>query len=395
MRLAHLADLHLGFRRYERLTSRGLNQREADTGLAFTRAIDGIIAAKPDAVVVAGDVFHSVRPTNSAIVLAYREFDRLRKALPDAPIVVIPGNHDTPRSTDSVTLFGLLHDLGLQVVVGNQPRWFSFPEKGVAFLAVPHAAVFVNPRPALEPIAEERYQVLIIHGDAPWAMAAASKEMEAGGAVLERSEIEAEGWSYVALGHYHVQVKVAERAWYSGALEYVSPDSWGELREEKRLGITGKGWLMVDLETGAVVRHPIEPPRRVLDLLPINASGMNAGEVDLALGNAVSAISGGLPGVVARQVVQNIPKATARLLNHARIRAWKSEAVHLLLELRHPQVENRRVGSGAPGQKRTLREILKESLEENPLPPDWDRQEFVREGLRLLDQVDTTLEEAD
>ena len=41
--------------------------------------IDGIIAERPDAVIVAGDLFHAVRPTNSAILHAFREFTRLRK----------------------------------------------------------------------------------------------------------------------------------------------------------------------------------------------------------------------------------------------------------------------------------------------------------------------------
>jgi hypothetical protein len=30
LRLVHLADLHLGYRQYQRLTPRGINQREAD-----------------------------------------------------------------------------------------------------------------------------------------------------------------------------------------------------------------------------------------------------------------------------------------------------------------------------------------------------------------------------
>ena len=34
MKLAHLADLHLGFRQYDRQTARGGNQREADVAEA-------------------------------------------------------------------------------------------------------------------------------------------------------------------------------------------------------------------------------------------------------------------------------------------------------------------------------------------------------------------------
>ncbi|HRP08508.1 MAG TPA: metallophosphoesterase, partial [Gemmatimonadales bacterium] len=92
MRLAHLADPHLGYRRYTRLNARGRNQREVDVGLAFSRAISGVIEARPDAVIVAGDLFEQVRPTNSAILAAFREFARLRQGLPGAPVILIAGN---------------------------------------------------------------------------------------------------------------------------------------------------------------------------------------------------------------------------------------------------------------------------------------------------------------
>ena len=35
----------------------------------MARAIEATIALRPEAVVIAGDVFHSVRPSNSAILL--------------------------------------------------------------------------------------------------------------------------------------------------------------------------------------------------------------------------------------------------------------------------------------------------------------------------------------
>ncbi|HTC24368.1 MAG TPA: metallophosphoesterase, partial [Gemmatimonadales bacterium] len=96
MKLAHIADPHLGARQYHRQTPSGINQREADVAHAFRTAIDDVIAARPDAVIVAGDLFHTVRPTNAAIVFAFAQFQRLREALPDAAMVLVAGNHDTP-----------------------------------------------------------------------------------------------------------------------------------------------------------------------------------------------------------------------------------------------------------------------------------------------------------
>ena len=101
MRLAHLADVHLGFRQYHRQTPQGINQREADVAQAFRRAVGDVIAARPDVVIVAGDLFHSVRPVNAAILESFSQFRRLREGLPEAPIVLIGGNHDTPRSVET------------------------------------------------------------------------------------------------------------------------------------------------------------------------------------------------------------------------------------------------------------------------------------------------------
>ena len=49
---------------------------------------------KPDVVLIAGDVFHAVRPPNPAILHAYLEFSRLVRELPGIPIILIAGNHD-------------------------------------------------------------------------------------------------------------------------------------------------------------------------------------------------------------------------------------------------------------------------------------------------------------
>ena len=104
------------------------------------RAIDGVIEARPDAVVVAGDLFHSVRPTNAAIVFAFRQFQRLREALPEAPVVLIAGNHDTPRSTETGSILRLFEELGVDVA-SDEARRFVYPALDLSVLAVPHQAL--------------------------------------------------------------------------------------------------------------------------------------------------------------------------------------------------------------------------------------------------------------
>src|SRR5207249_1073029 len=150
MRLAHLADLHLGFRQFDRQTPKGTNQREADIAEVFRRAVDDLLEQQPDLIVIAGDIFHSVRPTNAAILFFFRELHRLRTGLPASPIVAIAGEHDTPRSTETGTILRLYEALGVDLAI-EEPRRIVYPKLDCAVLAVPHQALAQAERPALRP----------------------------------------------------------------------------------------------------------------------------------------------------------------------------------------------------------------------------------------------------
>src|SRR6185437_4538973 len=147
MRLVHLSDLHLGYRQYQRLTPGGLNQREADVAQAFRRAVDGIIALAPDLVLFGGDIFHTVRPTNPAILHAFQQLTRLRTALPEAVIVMIAGNHDTPRAAETGCILRLFGPLGFHVIDAG-PERLSFPDRQLSIFAVPDA---LGARPSMTP----------------------------------------------------------------------------------------------------------------------------------------------------------------------------------------------------------------------------------------------------
>ncbi|MEO8140871.1 MAG: metallophosphoesterase [Gemmatimonadota bacterium] len=386
MKLAHLADLHLGFRQYHRQTANGLNQREADVAQAFRRAVDQVIVARPDVILVAGDVFHSVRPTNPAILFAFHQFQRLRDALPDAPLIILSGNHDTPRSTETGSLLELFETLGAEVVAA-EPRRLAFPALDLSVLAVPHTALIGTERPELRPQGAEAHQVLMLHGEVEGIFPTDRTAVEYGGAMVSPGELANGGWSYVALGHYHVQREVSPRVWYSGALEYVSPNPWGELADEREHDIHGKGWLLVDLPSGAVQRMPVVPARRVIDLPPIDGEGHSAVELDRALTGALATIDGGYTDQVVRQIIRNVPRHVGREMNHVAIRGFKAEALHFQLDLRRPE-SHREVGVGAPGRRQTLPELVEDYFARRLLPGDVDREAFVRTGTELMAAVE-------
>jgi exonuclease SbcD len=389
VKLAHIADPHLGIRQYHRQTSSGINQREADVARAFRLTVDDVIAATPDAIVIAGDLFHSVRPTNAAIVFAFRQFQRLREALPHAPIVLIAGNHDTPRSVETGSILRLFEELGVEVAT-DQARRLVYPALDLSILAVPHAALLSPEPPTLQPEGSQKRHLLIAHfeveGEYPFERGAA----EYGGAVVNRRELHLDDWTYVALGHYHTQHRVSQNAWYAGALDYVGPNLWGERADERDHGDHGKGWLLVDMDAHSVERHPIPRVREVIDLDPIWAEGKSAESVDELILARVQAVPGGIADQIVRLRVYDIPRHIARELHHSHIRGFKAEALHFHLDLRRPEI-HRTVGAGAPGRRQTLPELVGSYLEARPLPAELDRDAFVRLGRELMDSVERDL----
>jgi DNA repair protein SbcD/Mre11 len=396
VKLAHLADLHLGFRQYARQTPQGINQREADVAGAFRRALDGVIAEQPDAVLIAGDLFHSVRPTNTAILDAFNQFRRLRHALPAAPIVVIAGNHDTPRSVETGTILKLFEAVeGVHVAALDANR-FVFPELDLAVLAVPHAAWVGAPRPALERDPAVRWNVLMVHGEVAGLLPHTDPGLEYGGAVFEPKELAAGGWDYVALGHYHIATAVAPNQWYAGAPEFVSTNPWGEAREAGNAGAPGrKGWLSVTLggRKGCdVAFREVTPARRVMDLEAIDASGRTPEEVDGLIARHAQ-VRGGIAGQIVRQVVRNIARNTARDLDHAAIRALKADALHYQLDLRRPE-PMRTVGVAAPGKRQTLPELVTAYLRDRRLSPGVDRERLIALGRGYVEDAERAQEES-
>jgi len=384
VKLAHLADLHLGFRQYDRQTPRGGNQREADVAEAFRRAVDDLLVQRPDLIVFAGDIFHSVRPTNPAILFLFQQLHRLRTGLPDAPIVMIAGEHDTPRSVETGTILRLYEALGVEVVV-DRASYLTFAKLDCSVFAAPHQAVVQPERPALRPQRGTTCNVLLLHGQLP-GLGEQRGTAEYGGALINQHDLAPAQWDYVALGHYHVAQQVAANAWYSGSLEYVTPNPWGQLQDEEEQGRRGKGYLLVELPGARVTFRPIAPARRHFELSAIDGHGLSARELDQHIAAAVGAAKPPIDDQVVRLLVWNVARATARDLDHAAIRQYKARALNFHLDLRRPE-EHRVIGVGAPGRRHTLPDTLREFLGRRPLDADLDRDEFVRLGVEYLERV--------
>ncbi len=402
MLIAHLADLHLGYRAYHRLAPGGVNQRERDVSEALGRAIEQVIEMRPDLVLVAGDVFHTVRPSNSAIMDGFRLFLRLRAGLPGVPVVMIAGNHDSPRSIDAGSILRLLAEIPDIHVVDDVARAVRLTEPDVSVFCLPHAALVGDDPPALRPDPESGTNVLMLHGTVSGTGVDEQllRMVEYGGAHLERSALDEEAWDYVALGHYHNATRIASNFWYAGATERTATNIWAEAD-------TRKGWVLYDTETRTGEFRDVKT-REVVDLPRFSArrpvadeSGavvdewLTAEEIDERIRSAVAELPGGVDGKVVRLVITDMPRELFRELDHGQIRALKAEALHFQLDARRPETR-RRAASDEP-QRRTLEEEVELFLAGwEPSTPGVDRERLLTLGAAYLaateDWRDTELE---
>ena len=298
-RILHISDLHLG----KSLRSRDLSEDQAHT-------LEKIVAAaqseRPDLVLVAGDVFDRSIPSEVAQTMFGRFMADLRNALAtEAKILIIPGNHDSPRRVAFAA--ELFETVGIHLVSEIRTKPAIVLEKAGSRLAVwalpfvTHGLYHEFKRRASS--SEHQYATasssietnIESASDAPeplavsdGSMASRLEELIAAfrphfaefdaniivahcyvrGASLSESDTDFLGGSeavpvslfddfdYTALGHLHRQQRLSRSVWYAGAPMAMSfGDGDGE-----------KGVLSVELEGGRrtprVTPISIEPIRK-------------------------------------------------------------------------------------------------------------------------------------
>ena len=97
--------MHLGYSQY------GLEARRKDFDKAFQEMVDRTVTLKPDFVVIAGDLFHHARPSNSTLENAIQSFSRLRDA--GIPVLTVDGSHDSAPNMLTGTILNPLDSAGL------------------------------------------------------------------------------------------------------------------------------------------------------------------------------------------------------------------------------------------------------------------------------------------
>jgi DNA repair exonuclease SbcCD nuclease subunit len=104
MLVSHISDLHLGYAQF------GLEEREEDVYQTFHEAIDVSIREGVGLVILAGDLFHTPRPSGKAVITLGKALKKLKEK--EIPAAFVLGEHDISRLRD-VPFAYIYSNLGL------------------------------------------------------------------------------------------------------------------------------------------------------------------------------------------------------------------------------------------------------------------------------------------
>ena len=265
MMFIHLADTHLGFSEFNKVDPKtGINQRELDIYQAFEWAVDYILKTKPRFVIHAGDLFDTPRPPNRTISFALNQFKKLSQA--KIPLILISGNHSTPRMSVSGSIFE-----SFKILPDIYPVYKGGYEKievgDFSIHCVPHCPTEGIMKKNIESvrIGKNRKNILVTHagisGDQSYQTGEFNEQK------IPLKLVQNNRFSYIALGHYHRFQKIAENAYFSGATERFS------FRHAKYK----TGFLQVDIKN--FKPKFIESPSRPMDRFNLNCENEGAGKI--------------------------------------------------------------------------------------------------------------------
>ena len=269
MKLFHLSDLHLG----KRLCEQSLLEDQREILRRILAILDD---ERPDAVLIAGDVYDKPVPPAEAVQL----FDEFLAQLAgrQTPVFVISGNHDSPERiafggrlmrasrvymapvydgrVEPVTLtdeYGPVDVYLLPFVKPAGVRRF-FPEREIAGYtdAIRAAVEAMAPDPA-------RRSVLVTHQFVTGAARCDSEELSVGGSDNVDAAV-FDPFDYVALGHLHGPQAAGRTALrYCGSPLKYSFSEAGQTKSVTVVELAEKGQV-------AVRTRPLTPLRELVEL---------------------------------------------------------------------------------------------------------------------------------
>ena len=286
MRFFHLSDLHIGKQLHH------YNLRE-DQEHILSEIVSYAETLRPDAVVIAGDIYDKTVPSGEAVGIFDDFLTRMSKIRPEIPLLIIAGNHDSAQRLDYASRLLGSHRIH---IAGRAPETGDEHLKKIT-LADEHGNVNFYLMPFLKPgyvrglnggslpenyteavrIVLEREEidprernVIVSHqfytgkddatGETLRPETCDSEQLSVGG--IDNVDISVlKDFDYAALGHLHGAQKVGrETVRYCGTLLKYSVS---EAEQEKTLHLVELGEKGTPVKVEKLPLHPLRDVRRV------------------------------------------------------------------------------------------------------------------------------------
>ena len=379
LKIVHLADTHLGFSAYRKITKDGLNQREVDVYDALRKAVDKILEIKPDLIIHAGDLFDSVRPNNRAIKFALNQLLRISKN--NIPMIVIAGNHETPKLSETGHIFSIFEHIENVYPVYNEYRRICLDLKGkkVSIFCVPQFKNKDEFNDALNSLkmdsskkGDEDYRILTAHvgtvGLYEFRMNEFNEQLIPVG--ILKSDFD-----YIALGHFHRFVKIFDNAFYSGSTERFS---FTEANEKK-------GFVEVILEDEKPLVNfiPLET-RDMIDFDAIDCTNKNSGEIIKSIREVVEKKD--IKDRIVRINLKNVSSHIYRTLDFNELKQILNGALHF--DIKTDILEEEIFNNYKNAHIDVLSKEFSRFLENYSLSENVDKKKLLEMGLEYINQVE-------
>lgn len=379
MKLVHLSDLHLGYRAYSKLTPEGLNIREKDVLDSFMATMKAIAKINPDLILLAGDVFHRPRPSNFSIYNSIRILLKFREYC-TAPIVIISGNHEAVKTTESGSVLTIFeHVIPKVKVITDTISEVVFPDLNTSVTCIPYPALAEINSTVVKPDSSNQTNLLVIHGTYETCPEFAEYEK---GELITGKKIYINEWDYVAFGHYHKYTELAPNCFYSGAIDRTTSNIWNEANNPK-------GFIEFDTETKIHKFHKIENLRKVYDIKRIDASNLTGEEVNNTINGLISGIKDFESSIV-RITLENVDDAALKALDYTKIREYKRKALHFRLNAVKKSSTKNENPSESQLRAKSIEDYLEEELKTFELSNGLDKKKFEELAKQyMFDELNT------
>lgn len=337
-RLAHLSDLHLGYRTGTMKNAQGINLREADVYMAFSEIVTDVINTGVDAVMVAGDTFHKPNPKTNEIVFAQNQFRRLADA--GIPVYVLAGNHDCSDIQEEVAASRVINDPARGIYSHAEPYVKHEIADGIHLHLVSHHmyADQIETMQKVHPV-EGDINIFSTHGSVidPLLNEKLRTEQSPREIVIPDFLLNDQGWDYTLLGHIH------ERGWIGsstgaedalGTKVYYNGSSVRRGFADKECEL-GRGWTLWEIDENGLFTPTIRTIRQrpQHDFPVIDAADLSAGEVSEIIIDRLKAtqledMNQSLTAPILRQKIVNMTPAKRSALDWKTIDANQTHAMH-------------------------------------------------------------------